>query len=64
MPPAWDTATWTFPCRTPPPPSSRISWHVEAEEEQEPRRARISIPWLGIAAFACVFAAIGLWIAA
>ena len=38
-------------------------WHVEAEEEQEPRRARISIPWLGIAAFACVFAAIGLWIA-
>ena len=38
-------------------------WHVEAEEEQEPHRARISIPWLGIAAFACVFAAIGLWIA-
>lgn len=38
-------------------------WHVEDEEEQEPRRARISIPWLGIAAFACVFAAIGLWIA-
>ena len=38
-------------------------WHVEEEEEQEPHRARISIPWLGIAAFACVFAAIGLWIA-
>ena len=38
-------------------------WHVEDEEEQEPHRARISIPWLGIAAFACVFAAIGLWIA-
>lgn len=38
-------------------------WHVEDEEEQEPNRARISIPWLGIAAFACVFAAIGLWIA-
>ena len=38
-------------------------WHVEEEEEQEPQRTRISIPWLGIAAFACVFAAIGLWIA-
>lgn len=38
-------------------------WHVEEEEEQESHRARISIPWLGIAAFACVFAAIGLWIA-
>lgn len=39
-------------------------WHVE-EDEQAPEQARprLSIPWLGIAAFACVFAAIGLWIA-
>lgn len=39
-------------------------WHVEEDEhDPEQARPRFSIPWLGIAAFACVFAAIGLWIA-
>lgn len=36
-------------------------WHVE--EEQEEKRPRLNIPWLPIAAFACAFAALGLWIA-
>lgn len=39
-------------------------WHVEEDErDAEQDRPKVSIPWLGIAAFACVFAAIGLWIA-
>lgn len=39
-------------------------WHVEEDERDAERdRPKVSIPWLGIAAFACVFAAIGLWIA-
>lgn len=38
-------------------------WHVEEEEREEPARARLNIPWLGIAAFVCALAAVGLWIA-
>ncbi|MCI5955921.1 MAG: transglycosylase SLT domain-containing protein [Clostridiales bacterium] len=44
------------------PAPEQEGWQV-VEEEAEEERPRLRIPWLGIAAFAMAFIAVGLWLA-